>query len=81
MPARRSTLLTRSTRRTLASYGPTESTLASSALAVGKNLRPMSNMLEMTTKKSNLFQAVSKYDLPYANSFKAASTMKIAVKM
>jgi hypothetical protein len=77
----RKTLVTRRTLMTLASYGPTESTLPEDWRASGISFRPTSMRLDITTKKSNLFHAVSKYDLPYANSFKHASTKNMKVNM
>ena len=54
------TLVTRKTLSTLASYGPTERTLPEDCTLSGTSFRPTSSRLDTTTKKSNLFHAVSK---------------------
>ena len=56
--AKRTTLVTLSTLRILATYGPTES--AESPLSLGVSESTISTQLDNTIKQSNLFQVVSK---------------------
>lgn len=77
--ANRTTRVTLSTLKSLATYGPTESA-ESPPLSLGITVNKMSTKLESTMKQSNLFQVVSKYLQLNALILNTISMKKIKVK-